>query len=103
MDRRTSLNEELVAILGDGTRHVYFQPPNDMEMSYPCIVYERHDINNTQADNDIYLHKIQYTVIVIDRNPDSDIVKRMSKFRNAKFKSHYVADNLNHDSFEIYY
>lgn len=103
MDRRTSLNEELVAILGDGTRHVYFQPPNDMEMSYPCIVYERHDINNTQADNDIYLHKVQYTIIVIDRNPDSDIVKRMSKFRNAKFKNHYVADNLNHDTFEIYY
>ena len=103
MDRREQLNEELVALLGDGSRHVYFQPPSNVTMSYPCIVYERHDINNTEADNDIYLQKVQYTVTVIDRNPDSPIVKRMAKFRNARFKSHYVADNLNHDSFEIYY
>ena len=103
MDRRVELNEELVQILGDGTRHVYFQPASNKDMVYPCIVYERHDINNIQADNDIYLHKVQYRVIVIDRIPDSDIVKRMSKFRNARYINHYVADNLNHDTFEIYY
>lgn len=103
MDRRALLNEELINLLGDGSRHVYFQPNENVEMKYPCIVYERHDINNTEADNDIYLQKVQYTITIIDRNPDSEIVKRMAKFRNARFRNHFVADHLNHDIFEIYY
>ena len=65
-DKRYLLHEELVAILGDGTRHVYFQPPENVKMTYPCIVYERHNINNIHANNGVYLQGCRYRVIVID-------------------------------------
>ena len=102
-DKRYLLHEELVAILGDGTRHVYFQPPENVKMTYPCIVYERHNINNIHANNGVYLQGCRYRVIVIDKNPDSAIVERMSLFKTAKHSNHYVSDGLNHDTFEIIY
>ena len=101
MHSRLTLHEELVEILG--TRYVYFQPPESIKMNYPCIVYERYDISNTYADDDIYIQPRQYRVTVIDKNPDSQIVDKMAKFKTARFIRHYVADNLNHDTFNIYY
>ena len=101
MRNRLTLHEELIGILG--SRYVYFQPPESIKMNYPCIVYERYDIPNTYADDDIYLQPRQYRVTVIDKNPDSEIVTRMSKFKTARFIRHQVIDNLNQDTFNIYY
>lgn len=101
MRDRTQLHSMLVKILG--SRNVYFQPPETIKINYPCIIYERHDINNTHANNDIYLDPRQYRVTIIDPDPDSDIVNRMAKFKMAKFVKHLVVDNLNHDIFNIYY
>lgn len=101
MHSRLTLHEELVGVLG--SRNVYFQPPENLKMNYPCIVYERHGIDDTFADNDIYLQPYQYRIIVIDDDPDSEIVAKMAKFRNAKFIRHFVSEKLNHDIFDIYY
>lgn len=101
MRSRLTLHQELVNILG--TRYVYFQPPETIKMHYPCIVYERYDISNTHADDNVYIQPRQYRVIVIDEDPDSDIVTAMSQFPTARFIRHQVIDNLNHDTFNIYY
>ena len=101
MASRLELHEKLVNILG--SRYVYFQPPELIKMKYPAIVYERSDIPNKFANNDVYLQAIRYKVTVIDSDPDSEIVERMSKFKTARFEKHYVADGLNHDTFTIYY
>ena len=103
MRSRADLHNILLGILGDNTRHVYFQPPESLKIEYPCIIYERRDINNEHANNEVYLQPIVYTVTVIDYDPDSEIVKRMSKFPTANFVRHYASDQLNHDVFEIYY
>lgn len=99
-DRR-DLHEDLVNILG--SRNVYFQPPGKTILSYPCIVYERHDIDNVHANDGVYLENVKYRVTVIDANPDSAIVARMNKFRYAKFVRHYAVEQLNHDIFDIYF
>lgn len=101
MRSRLALHEELVNILG--SRFVYFQPPESIKLKYPCIIYERRDISNTFADNDQYLQPRQYQVTIIDADPDSEIVDRMSKFQMSKFVRHLVVDNLNHDIFNVYY
>lgn len=101
MDRRIKLNEELVKILG--SNNVYFQPPESIRLNYPCIVYSRTTIDNRYADDDVYNQVFEYKVIVIDRNPDSEIVKKLSKFKYCRHNNHYVADNLNHDAFTIKY
>lgn len=101
MAGRLDLHEVLCKLLGN--RNVYFQPPASVQMKYPAIVYERSDIQNTYADNVSYLQSLQYQVTVIDRNPDSEIVLRVSKLPLCKFDRHFEADNLNHDVFTLYF
>ena len=86
-----------------GSRNVYFQPPPSFRMSYPAIVYSRENIENNHADNIPYIRKIAYNVVVIDKNPDSEIVKKVSLLPMCRHNSQYVSDNLYHDSFTIYY
>lgn len=100
-DRRLALHAELINILG--SNHVYFQPPESIKMTYPAIVYERYDIPTLDADNEKYLRNCKYRVTVIDKDPDSVVVDRLSKFRFAKFNRHFAADGLNHDVFLVYY
>ena len=101
MRSRLTLHQELCTLLG--SNYVYFQPPESIKLNYPCIVYERYDIVNTFADDGVYLDPRQYRITVIDKNPDSEIVNKMAKFRNSRFIKHMVSDNLNHDIFNIYY
>lgn len=98
---REELHSELVAILG--SNNVYYQPPPSIFMRYPAIVYKRNDIRNKHADNLPYRQGHMYDLTVIDEDPDSEIVTRVSKLPRCRFDRHYTADELNHDVFTIYY
>lgn len=100
MRARLELHEALCTILG--SRHVYYQPPESVKMEYPAIVYSRNSIENTFAENSVYKQDHQYQIIVIDKDPDSEIVAAISKLPMCQFVRHYEADNLNHDVFTIY-
>ena len=101
MASRLELHEELVTLLG--SRNVYYQPPESIKLKYPAIIYSRSNIDNTFADNDVYLQDVAYQITVIDSDPDSVIVKKMSLFPKTRFNRHYTSDNLNHDVFITYY
>lgn len=101
MDRRLELHEILCEILG--SRHVYFQPPASKKMEYPAIRYSRYDIENTPADNGPYKRSYFYQLTVIDRDPDSEIVHKVSKLPMCVYDRHYASDDLNHDVFTICY
>ena len=101
MGRRTELHEDLVKILG--SRNVYFQPPSSLTMQYPCIRYKREAIDSDFANNTRYLTRTKYQVIVIDKDPDSEIIEKLLTYPMCSHNRHYVADNLNHDVFTIYY
>ena len=49
MNRRLELHNILVGLLG--SNHVYYQPPESLKMEYPCIRYNRSNINSGRADN----------------------------------------------------
>lgn len=101
MDRRPNLQTLLENVLG--SHNVYFQPPPTVQIKYPAIIYSREDIDNTYADNAVYFNKIGYQLTVVDRNPDSKIVDKVSKLPMCRFNRHYTSNNLNHDVFTIYY
>lgn len=99
--RRLELHEKLCEILG--SRNVYFQPPESIKMKYPCIRYVRSGTNTEYADNKAYRKLKQYTITVIDRDPDSELIDRVLELPFSSFSRHYVADNLNHDVSVLYY
>lgn len=100
---RTRLDlQELLENLIESS-NVYFQPPPNVNMKYPAIKYSRENIDNRHADNGVYLQQNVYQLTVIDKNPDSEIVKKVSRLPSCSFDRHYISNNLNHDVFTIYF
>lgn len=86
-----------------GSRNVYYQPPASVFMNYPAIVYSRNNIENDFADNSVYAQYTSYQVTVIDENPDSEYVKKVSALPKCRYDRHFVSENLNHDVFTLYF
>ncbi len=101
MAQRLELQSVLVDILG--TNDVYFQPPPTVQMTYPCIVYNRDDVDMTHADNKPYRSKKRYQVTVIDRDPDSTIPEKVGELPLCVYDRFYAADNLNHDVYKLFF
>lgn len=101
MARRVELQYLLEGLLG--ARNVYYQPPASIKMTYPAIVYTRDNIDQRHADNSPYTQTYAYMVTVIDKNPDSEIVNKVSSLPMCSYDRHYVSDNLNHDVFTLYF
>ena len=101
MANRLDFQTKLEAILG--SRNVYFQPPNNLEMHYPAIVYGIDAIRNNFANNKVYKQDVAYSVTVIDEDPDSEIKAKISRMPKAEYDRHFSRDNLNHDVFRIYF
>lgn len=101
MEKRLELHEILCRVLG--SRNVYYQPPESVRMNYPAIVYSRENLPRVFADNIPYRQSHVYQVTVIDPNPDSEIVDKVSRLPKCRFDRHFKSDNLNHDVFTLTY
>ena len=102
MASRLNLHEELIDILGND--RVYFQPPENILLKYPCIVYQLNTENSYYANNFTYLLKKQYAITAITTDPDSDLKERIiMHFPLSRFNRHFVSDGLYHDVINVYY
>ena len=102
MERRLKLHDELKDILGSDK--VFFQPPESIKLSYPCIVYQREPKNVRRADNKAYQIHDKYTVTVIQRTPEDDHVNNLlTHFQMIEHDQHFAVDNLYHDIFTLFY
>lgn len=98
---RLNLHKELVNILGD--RHVYFQPPASISITYPCIVYSLSNIDDKKASNKSYLRHYCYKVTYISKDCDDDVVDKLMNFPMCSFANSFSTQGLNHYVFTIYY
>lgn len=103
---RLDLHDIFINILGtkdEAVSRVYFQPPSTMKMEYPCIIYRRSSRKDTFSNNARYLSMKQYTVIVVDKNPDSEIPDRILDLPYSSHNTPFVVDGLNHDVYTLYF
>lgn len=49
-DKRQEFHQKLTNALGEGYK-VYYQPPETLQMTYPCVVYHRRYTDTLNADN----------------------------------------------------
>lgn len=94
---------ELHELLKTLTTNVYFQPPNNLAIKYPCIVYERDTADTAYADNIPYRYTKRYTVTIIDRDPDSTIPLRVAALPTSRHSQSFTSDNLYHDVYNIFF
>lgn len=100
---RLTLHELLVKALG--CDRVYFSPPS--KLVYPCIIYHRENPDVAFADNMGYTETNQWTITVIDRDPDSKIPQRLKgtflHFYYLSKTREYATDGLYHYVYRLYY
>lgn len=95
--------QQLQELLETFCDHVYFQPPTNVTMEYPCIIYHR-DYADTKFAGDIpYRYVKRYMVTVVDRDPDSAIPDKIATLSMCVFNRFYTADGLNHDVFNLFF
>ena len=85
------------------SRNVYYQSPESTKMQYPAIRYSKKNIQSVYANNSKYLMRDCYELIVISRNPDDPVIKRLLALPYCSYDRQYIADNLYHDVLTIYY
>ena len=99
---RIDLQTELETVLG--TRNVYFQPPESLQMKYPAIVYELADIIIDKANNKNYIRNNRYTLTLIHKNPDNELKDTiLDEFEFISFDRFFSKDGLNHYVYDLYY
>lgn len=103
MARRSLLHQTLKELFVHIDPHVYYNPPESLRLTYPCIVYKLSDMPDGYADNIAYFEHRKYQLTVIDADPDSKLRDKVAKLRWCRYTRDYVSDNLCHFVFELNY
>jgi hypothetical protein len=94
---------DLQTLLQSFVDNVYFQPPANVTMIYPCIVYSRNSARARFAGNELYRYTKRYKVTFISQDPDSEVPDQLAGLPMSIFDRSYSANNLNHDVFNLYF
>lgn len=86
-----------------GVSEVYFQPPENVKLKFPCILYSLSNDKPVYADNRIYKNKKRYTVTVMDKNPKSKIAEIVRMLPYCRFDRTFQKDNMNHFVYTLFY
>ena len=98
---RVDLHDILVDTLNSD--NVYFQPPNNLKIQYPCIVYGLEGSTADYADNKRFSNRRRYQITLIDRNPDSLVVSSIENLEYCSFDRSFASDGLNHFVFTLHF
>ena len=98
----SDLQVVLQGIMGD--YKVYYQPPENLKLSYPCIIFERTNALINYADNNPYIKTKRYTVTLITKSADNDeYLDLLLDLPMCTFDREFKNDGLVHDVFNIYF
>ncbi len=107
MKTRLDLQDALQNVIGirsDGKQNVYFQPPESVKLNYPCIVYQRSSGKTLYGNDMPYNFTNSYDITLITTDPDSPLVKKLAMaLPTIRHNTFFPSDNLNHDSYTIYF
>lgn len=101
MATRLELQSKLEELLG--SKNVYYQPPESMKLEYPAIVYHKAKLEFKRANNGQYLRYNSYTITVIDRKPDNEVIDKLLELPLCSYDRNFKTNNLEHDVLTIYY
>lgn len=102
MDNRLLLHDKLVEILR--SPNVYYQPPANFKLSYPCVTYNPSVGDIKKASNKIYSYTNKYEVTWIFKSSKDDIIQTMlTTFPYCTIDRIFVYDKLYHYTFVLYY
>lgn len=101
MKTSNDLQIALESILGSQVA-VYFQPPENFKLSYPCVIYSRIPPSVTHADNSLYSLAEKFSIMIVDRDPHSNIWKDiLLNLPKVRFDRSFPQNGANHTAMTI--
>ena len=102
MARRTKLLREIKQFVNGP--NVYFQPPESVKLTYPCVICSYDDTLSIYADDKCYQKFHIYRLLVVDKNPDSKFPGLITDhFSYASPGRPYISDGLYHFPITLHY
>lgn len=102
MLKRVDIQEKFKFLLG--SNNVYYQPPANLKMKYPAIVYSLDGLDVKHFDNTRLINKNCFSVTHIYRNESENLVETMLKnFEYISFDNRSIVDGIYNDHFTIYW
>lgn len=104
---RIALHDILCKILNEqslnGEEHCYFEPPANISIKYPCIIYNYTNDLDDFADNIHYNSSKRYTITIIDSDPDSKIPSKLKALPYCTSDRNFSIDGLCHFVYTLFY
>ena len=87
-----------------GLKKIYYQPPSNIKLDYPCLIYSDLPKTIRYANNHSYIDYDHYQVTIISKNP-SDLYKKVlvNSLPFTKDSNTFINDNLYHYIFDCYH
>ena len=99
----SDLQEYLQKLMGDKVK-VYYQPPENVKLKYPCIVLELSNALIHYADNNPYFSNKRQSITLMCLDADNDeYVNKLLTIPMCTFDRRFINDRIVHDIFSIYY
>lgn len=103
MKNMTKVGDILSNVIGDPER-VHFQPSESVKLKFPCLIFKFDGYKDFFANDGRHMLREKYSVTHVYQNPEADLQEEiLSSFLFASFDRPYIADNLYHDVYTIYY
>ena len=101
LERRLEFHAVLESFLDGGK--AYFQPPPNLQMSFPAIVYGLDEQSSEHANNAPYILTDRYLVTVLDQDPDSIIPRKVAMLPRTRWVRAFKQNDLNHTIYATYF
>nr|DAW03453.1 MAG TPA: tail completion protein [Caudoviricetes sp.]DAW58183.1 MAG TPA: tail completion protein [Caudoviricetes sp.] len=96
--------KDLLHLLQQAAQHnrVYFQPPENLKIGYPAIVFHLSKIEIDRASDVPYKGAKEYSVTLITKDPEPDVINEILKIPYSSLDTTYISDGMNHFVFTVY-
>ena len=101
MASRLKLHSILLKVIGN--ENVYFDPPTNKILSFPCIKYNRETIDIKRADNTVYMKRNKYNITVIGAYGTDDTVSELLQLPYCTCNREYTVNGLTHTVLTIFF
>lgn len=95
---------DLLHLLQQAVRHnrVYFQPPENLKIEYPAVVFHLSKIEIDHGSDVPYKGAKEYSVTLITKDPEPNVIDEILKIPYSSLDTSYISDGMNHFVFTVY-
>ena len=100
-DKRVVLHNAMITLMADPTLKIIYTPHDNMNIQYPCIVYELDRLGRTSSNNELYAMSHTYKVTFMSLIPGDKRAFNLLKLPGSLHIDTLVHNNIVNVIFRI--